>query len=268
MKQVLSVQDLSCMGKCSLTVALPVLSAMGISCSVLPTAVLSTHTAFPDPVVQPMTEAMVPMARHMAASGGRFDAISIGYLSDPMQAEKAAEVLSCFDAIKVIDPAMGDHGKLYSGMTEDNVKAMAKLCGKGNVLLPNLTEAALLTGLPYRSDADPAYLAELAEGMLRFGADGIVITGIVWDGSHTGFVCKEKDGELFSYVSHRIPRSQHGTGDMFCAVCTGALALGKTLTDAAKLSAGFVEQVMKNTPASTPYGAEFEPCLPWLWKQL
>ena len=268
MKRVLSVQDLSCMGKCSLTVALPVLSAMGIGCSVLPTAVLSTHTAFPDPVVLPMTGSMVPMARHMAASGGKFDAVSIGYLSNPEQAEKAAEVLSCFDAIKVIDPAMGDHGKLYSGMTEENVKAMAKLCRKGNVLLPNLTEAALLTGLPYRADADPVYLQELADGMLQFGADGIVITGIVWDGAHTGFVCKEKGGEIISYISHRIPRSQHGTGDMFCAVCTGALALGKSLLEAAKLAAGFVEQVMKNTPASTPFGAEFETCLPWLWQQL
>ena len=180
---------------------------------------------------------------------------------DDLEALKFVQNLTdhlCLLGVREISGGNGIEGAAYG----------CHMVGKGNVLLPNLTEAALLTGLPYRSDADPAYLAELAEGMLRFGADGIVITGIVWDGSHTGFVCKEKDGELFSYVSHRIPRSQHGTGDMFCAVCTGALALGKTLTDAAKLSAGFVEQVMKNTPASTPYGAKFEPCLPCLWKQL
>lgn len=268
MKRVLSVQDLSCMGKCSLTVALPVISAMGVSCSVLPTAVLSTHTAFPAPVVMPMTDSMVSMARHMAQVGGSFDAVSVGYLSCPEQAEKAEEVLSLFDAMKIIDPAMGDHGKLYSGMTEENVAAMARLCRKGNVLLPNLTEAALLTGLPYRTDADPAYLRELAEGMLSFGADGVVITGTQWDGAHTGFVCAGKDGSFLSYRADRIPRSQHGTGDMFCAVVTGALALGKDLSEAAKLAANFVEKVVENTPASSPFGGEFEACLPWLWQQL
>ena len=268
MKRVLSVQDLSCMGKCSLTVALPVISAMGISCSVLPTAILSTHTAFPDPVVLPMTESMVPMARHMAAFGDGFDAVSVGYLSCPEQAEKAEAVLAGLDAIKVIDPAMGDHGKLYSGMTEENITAMARLCRKGNVLLPNLTEAALLTGQPYRTDGDSQYLHALAEGMLAFGADGVVITGIHWDDAHTGFVCMEKDGSFYPYQAQQIPRRQHGTGDMFCAVVTGALALGKKLPEAAKLAAGFVEKVVKNTPVSSPFGAEFEACLPWLWQQI
>lgn len=264
--RVLSIQDLSCMGKCSLTVALPVLSAMGVSCSALPTAVLSTHTAFDAPTVMPMTESMVPMARHMASVGGEFDAVSVGYLSSPEAAEKALEVLSFFDAIKVIDPAMGDHGKLYSGMTEENVNAMAKLCSRGDVLLPNLTEAALLTGLPYCTDAREEYLKELARGMLRFGAQGVVITGIHWDEDHTGFVCAEVDAEVRFYRAKRIPRNQHGTGDMFCAVCTGALAKGRKLWDAAVLAAGFVERVVENTPQSTPFGASFETCLPWLWE--
>lgn len=268
MARVLSVQDLSCMGKCSLTVALPVLSAMGISCSVLPTAVLSTHTAFPAPVVTPMTDSMASMAEHMRSSGAKFDAVSVGYLSDPKQAEQAEKILSLFDAIKVVDPAIGDHGKLYSGMTPEHVCAMAKLCRKGNILLPNLTEAALLTGLPFRTDADPKYLRELAEGMLAFGADGVVITGIIWDSTHTGFVCAQKDGSFLTYQADRIPRSQHGTGDMFCAVCTGALALKKTLPEGAQLAASFVEKVVQNTPVSTPFGAEFETCLPWLWEQI
>ena len=148
MPSVLSIQDLSCMGKCSLTVALPILSAMGLSTSVLPTAVLSTHTGFPSPVVQPMTENLLPFADHMASVGGEFDTITTGYLSDPHQAAIVCDILDKFEGLKVIDPAMGDHGKLYSRMTEEHVEAMKELCKRGDILLPNLTEAAFLTGIP------------------------------------------------------------------------------------------------------------------------
>jgi len=265
--QVLSIQDLSCMGKCSLTVALPILSAMGVSTSVLPTAVLSTHTGFPDPGVQPMTENLLPFAQHMAAVGGKFDALSTGYLSDPQQAEVVCKVLDKFEGLKVIDPAMGDHGKLYSRMTNEHVEAMKHLCSRGNILLPNLTEAAFLTGLPYRENGDGMYLKELCEAMCAFGADGVIITGVNWDEAHTGWAGMEA-GKFFSYQAKKIGRSQHGTGDMFAAVTTGALTLGKPLPVAAALAARFVEQVIAVTPASTPFGANFEPLLPWLWQQL
>ena len=265
--QVLSIQDLSCMGKCSLTVALPILSAMGISTSVLPTAVLSTHTGFPSPQVQPMTENLLPFAEHISSVGGSFDAISTGYLSDPQQAEVVCACLDQFDCPKVIDPAMGDHGKLYSRMTSEHVEAMKHLCSRGSVLLPNLTEAAFLTGLPYREDGDGVYLKELAAGMCQFGAEGVIITGVNWDDTHTGWAGMQ-EGTFFSYQAKRIGRSQHGTGDMFAAVTTGALTLGKPLHVAASLAARFVEQVIAVTPASTPFGANFEPLLPWLWQQL
>lgn len=265
--QVLSIQDLSCMGKCSLTVALPILSAMGISTSVLPTAVLSTHTGFPGPVVQPMTENLLPFAEHIASVGGSFDAISTGYLSDPQQAEVVCGVLDKFDCLKVIDPAMGDHGKLYSRMTPDHVEAMKQLCRRGSYLLPNLTEAAFLTGMPYREDGDGVYLKELCAAMCQFGADGVIITGVHWDDTHTGWAGMGS-GQFFSYRAKRIGRSQHGTGDMFAAVTTGALTLEKPLHVAAALAARFVEQVIAVTPNSTPFGANFEPMLPWLWEQL
>ena len=265
--QVLSIQDLSCMGKCSLTVALPILSAMGISTSVLPTAVLSTHTGFPAPQVQPMTENLLPFAEHMASVGGSFDAISTGYLSDPQQAEVVCQVLDQFDCLKVIDPAMGDHGRLYSRITPEHIEAMKQLCRRGSVLLPNLTEAAFLTGLPYREDGDGVYLKELCEAMCTFGAEGVIITGVRWDESHTGWAGMQ-EGNFFSYQAKRIGRSQHGTGDIFAAVTTGALTLDKPLHLAASLAARFVEQVIAVTPASTPFGANFEPLLPWLWEQL
>ena len=257
MPSVLSIQDLSCMGKCSLTVALPILSAMGLSTSVLPTAVLSTHTGFPSPVVQPMTENLLPFAAHMASVGGGFDAISTGYLSDPIQAEAVCKVLDKFDCLKVIDPAMGDHGKLYSRMTDAHVEAMKHLCRRGDYLLPNLTEAAFLTGLPYRENCDGTYLIEMAEALCQFGAKGVIITGINWDPGYTGWAGMQS-GRLFSYRARQIPRAQHGTGDMFAAVTTGALTLGKPLHVAASIAAKFVEKSILATPASTPFGANFE----------
>ena len=267
MASVLSIQDLSCMGKCSLTVALPILSAMGISTSVLPTAVLSTHTGFPNPVVQPMTENLLPFAAHMASVGGSFDGICTGYLSDPQQAEVVCQVLDQFDCLKVIDPAMGDHGKLYSRMTEDHVQAMKQLCQRSDYLLPNLTEAAFLTGLPYKEQCDGSYLIEMAEALCGFGAKGVIITGINWEPGYTGWVGMQ-NGRLFSYRAKKLPRNQHGTGDMFAAVTTGALTLEKPLHIAASLAAKFVEKSIAVTPASTPFGANFEPILPWLWEQL
>lgn len=265
--RVLSIQDLSCMGKCSLTVALPILSAMGLSCSVLPTAVLSTHTGFPSPEVQPMTENLLPFSKHMVSVGGSFDTISTGYLSDPQQAEVVCQVLDQFDCLKVIDPAMGDHGKLYSRMTDAHVEAMKHLCRRGDYLLPNLTEAAFLTGLPYRENCDGTYLIEMAEALCDFGAKGVIITGISWDPGYTGWAGMQ-NGRLFSYRAKRIPRNQHGTGDMFAAATTGALTLGKPLHVAAALAAKFVEKSILATPESTPFGANFEPQLPWLWEQL
>jgi pyridoxine kinase len=266
--QVISIQDLSCMGKCSLTVALPVLSAMGISTSVLPTAVLSTHTGFPAPQVQPMTENLLPFAEHIASVGGSFDAISTGYLSDPQQAEVVCQVLDKFDCIKVIDPAMGDHGKLYSRMTPDHVEAMKHLCSRGSVLLPNLTEAAFLTGMPYREDGDGAYLKELAQAMCQFGAEGVIITGVSWDEEHTGFYCHHHQQGTYAYRAKRIPKSLHGTGDLFTAVFTGKYLKDQDIYEAAKLAAQFVERVVAATETASPFGAEFEKELPWLMENL
>lgn len=267
MKQVLSIQDLSCMGKCSLTVALPVLSAMGCCCTVLPTAVLSTHTAFPDPHIRALTEDILPVAEHWHQVGGDFDILTVGYLAGPEQAEKVEKVLGLFSGKVILDPVMGDHGRLYSKLTPEHVTAMAKLCRKANYVLPNVTEAALLTGLPYREQADPGYLRELAAGMLDFGVDAAVITGFLWEDGQTGFFCLDRFEE-FSYKAPRIPKHFHGTGDLFAAVFAGGLTDRKSVPQAAELAARFVEQVIAHTPDATPYGIEFEAQLPWLWKQL
>ena len=268
MKQILSIQDLSCLGKCSLTVALPVLSAMGCTCTPLPTAVLSSHTGFPAPHIRKLTGDMTAICRHWQAVGARFDAISVGYLADASQTAAVEAVLDAFDAVTVIDPVMADHGKLYSGLDACHVEAMKQLCRKGNILLPNVTEAALLTGLPYREAAEDGYYRELLDAMGSFGADAVIITGVSRGAGKTGFVGHHRTAGEFSYTADRITRQCHGTGDLFAAVFTGAYVRGKSVYAAAVLAAQFAEQVLSATEAPSAFGAEFETQLPWLWQQL
>ncbi len=264
MRHIATIQDLSCLGKCSITVALPVLSAMGISCSVLPTAVLSTHTAFPAPHCRELTEDILPIARHWNAIGADFDAVCVGYLADPGQAQAVSEALKLLAAPVILDPVMGDHGRLYSRINRGHVDAMKALCRQADYLLPNVTEASALTGLPYQETADEDYLRRLAQQLLGFGARGVVITGFCWPDGQTGFFAANRSGGEFSYRAERIARQCHGTGDLFAAVFAGALVTGSTMEEAATRAARFVERVIAATPESSPYGIAFEPELKYL----
>ena len=268
MKRVLSVQDLSCLGKCSLSVALPVLSAMGCACTVLPTAVLSTHTAFPAPHYRSLTEDMLPAARHWKSVGAAFDGISVGYLADPRQTEAVEQILDLFDTRAVIDPVMGDHGRLYQGITHSHVEAMQDLSCLASALLHNVTEAGLLAGLPYQQTTDGQYLRQLLERLCRRQTQAVIITGLTPSAEKTGFVGIQAEEGMFSYQTNRIPKNQHGTGDLFSAVFSGAYLLGKAPQDAAALAAAFVERVLESAPEATPFGVQFEPHLPWLWSQI
>ena len=266
MKHILSIQDLSCVGRCSLTVALPVLSAMGHRCSVLPTAVLSTHTAFPSPEVADLTDRLAGFARHWQENGVAFDAVSVGYLSDPRQAEIVDEILGRIGAPVILDPVMGDHGKLYRRITKDHIDAMKHLAARSDVILPNLTEAAALTGLPYREQLDEDYLARLTDGLLALGAKAAVITGVHLTDGAIGYYGRDKAGNAFSYQGELIPRQFHGTGDLFAAVLSGSLLKNMTLSDAARKAAEFVRSCVENTEKVTPFGVEFETQLHRLWK--
>lgn len=267
MKKILSIQDLSCVGRCSLTVALPVLSVMGHNCSVLPTAVLSTHTGFPAPHVRDLTEDLSAVLAHWRSIGVHFDTVSIGYLSDPKQAEAVAHILDAFpDAQVVLDPVMGDHGKLYSRITDAHVDALKQLCSYADHILPNVTEAAALTGLPYREQADESYLTELTQAMLRFGSQSVVITGGSPVAGKTGFAGAHREDGSFRYQAPLIPRQLHGTGDLFSAVFTGGITSGENVVTAATNAARFVERCIAATEAVTPYGVSFESQLPYLAK--
>ena len=271
MKHILTIQDLSCVGRCSLTVALPVLSAMGCRCSVLPTAVLSTHTAFPAPEVISLTDRIAALDAHWESLGIRFDAILTGYLADSDQAEAVLPLLQRHKALGakiIVDPAMGDHGKLYSRLDEDHVVAMSEICKEADVLLPNLTEAAFLTEIPYREETDGAYLRALTGGLFRYyKVDATVITGIAGPEGSIGFAGADQTEGSFTYQTPAIPRQCHGTGDLFAAVFTGAYLNGQDVYESAVLAAEFVKKCVENTPEATPHGVEFETQLPWLWEQ-
>ncbi len=267
MKRVLSIQDLSCVGKCSLTVTLPVLSAMGCTCTPLPTALLSSHTAFPSPHVRILTEDMEKSCAHWKKIGAAFDVISVGYLADPRQAETVAQILEAFPSLTVIDPVMGDHGKLYSGITSAHVDSMKALCSRADVILPNVTEAALLTGIPYREQTDKACCKELLDGLRQLGVKKAIISGIAAAPDKIGFIGFDEAGDFF-YETERVARQSHGTGDLFATVITGSLAMGRCLKDGAVLAARFVEAVLSETREATPFGVEFEKKLPWLWENM
>ena len=266
MSRILSVQDLSCVGKCSLSVALPVLSVMGHACSVLPTAVLSTHTGFSNPETVNLEEKMLPFARHWQGQGISFNAVSCGYLASPGQAERVEEILAMFSCPLILDPVLGDGGSFYSRMTPAHGQALKRLFPYARVVLPNVTEAALLTGLPYREAGDEAYWASLAEGLLGLGAENVVITGISRDGGDLGWYAADGRAARLE-TAPRIPGSCHGTGDLFSAVFAGAFLRGASVSAAAALAAAFVRRCLEATPAPTPLGVCFETVLPWLARQ-
>ena len=262
MKTVLSIQDLSCAGRCSLTVALPVLSSMGCRCSILPTAVLSTHTGFPDPHVISLTGDIEKIFGHFSRLDLRFDAVTTGYLADAAQIEAVLPVLRHFrekGSLIIADPAMADHGRLYSRLGAAHVQAMAEICRCADILLPNVTEAALLTGLPYKADADAAYGQALAETLLeRFPATAALITGVSGSSGTIGFTGCHRSSGCFSYETAIIPRQFHGTGDLFAAVFSGASLRGADPLHAGMEAADFVRACVAGTAEVTPHGVEFE----------
>ncbi len=269
MKSVLSIQDLSCVGRCSLTVALPVLSAMGCRCSVLPTAVLSTHTGFPNPEVVPLTEQIPAFYDHWNTVGIQFDAVAAGYMANAAQAEVVLPLLHGYKAngsTVIVDPAMGDHGKLYRRLDENHVSAMAKLCREADILLPNVTEAALLTGMPYRENTDETYLQALTEALLQiYAVHSVVITGVTGKDGTIGFYGGDDRGNCFSYQTPVVPRQCHGTGDLYTAVFAGGLMRGLSEYDSGVLAADFVRRCVADTLEVSPHGVAFESQLSYLF---
>ncbi len=266
-KRALAVHDISCFGRCSLTVALPVLSAAGIETSVLPTAVLSTHTGgFTGYTFRDLTEDIPAIAAHWKKLGLRFDAIYTGYLGSPEQLEMVSHLIDDFrgeNTLVCVDPVMADSGKLYPAFGPDFPHGMARLCGRADVIVPNLTEAAFLLGEPYRKGP---YGKDYVEGLLRrlaaLGPKTVVLTGVWFEPKTLGCAVYDAGSDSVSYVmSERIGGSYHGTGDVFASALLGARMNGFSPADAARIAVDFtVESIRRTHSAGTDvrFGVNFE----------
>ena len=263
-KRILTVQDISCVGQCSLTVALPVVSACGIETAVLPSAVLSTHTGgFTGYTFRDLTADMPAIAAHWKSAGITFDAVYTGYLGS---GEQIAHVCAIMDTLlvpgglRIVDPAMADNGRLYAGFDDAFVRKMKTLAVHADVLLPNITEASLLTGIEYRETYDEPYIRSLTDALLESGVGTVVLTGVSFAPETTGVVVCDKTS--FRYYRHeRLQRSCHGTGDVFASAFTGLLCRGADAFTAAGAAADFVLSCMKRTEPGHTYGVRFEPVL-------
>ena len=276
MKRIVTIQDISCLGKCSLTVALPVISAMGIECSIIPTAVLSTHTMFKNFTFLDLTDEINPIKEHWLSEKFEFDAIYTGYLGSTRQLEIVSEFIDSFKTKKntvFIDPVMADNGKLYPGFTTDFVKNMAKLIKKADIIVPNMTETSFLLNTEYKSSGYSAeYVKDLLKKLCDLGAKKAAITGVSFNKGELGVMCydSEKDS-YYTYMHKKIDTSFHGTGDIFSSCAIGAIVDGYTEEEALSLAADFTLKCIETTVNSkdhVSYGVEFEDCIPYLIKRL
>jgi len=269
MKRIASIQDFSCIGSCSQTIALPVLSAMGVECAALPTALLSAHTAFDGFVSLDLTPQLPAIMAHWRAMQLHFDAVYTGYLASAEQVGLVGALLDGMDerpALTLIDPVMGDNGALYAGFSDAFPQAMRALCGRADVLTPNVTEACLLTGTAYSPVQDAAQTRRLLERLLELGCRAAVLTGLRVDGD-MAVAALQRDGTGTLVRTSYIPEVFHGTGDLFASTCAGALVQGAPLERAVRLAADYVALTLRRTvqaPDRRWYGVNFQETLPEL----
>lgn len=269
MKRIVTIQDISCFGKCSLTVALPIISAMGIETAVIPTAVLSTHTGgFTGYTFRDLTGDIPMIADHWKSIGLRFNAVYTGYLGSKEQAEIVSKLFDDFgsdSSLIVVDPVMGDAGRLYAGFTDEIVTEMKKLCAKADFILPNMTEASMLLGIPYTENYDEAHVKNILRMLTALGCKAPVLTGVHYDDRKQGAAAYDSKSDSFFFsFRDNVNRSMHGTGDIFASVFTGAVTLGKNLEQALETAVAFTFDCIEATlPYANEvwYGTNFESCI-------
>lgn len=272
-----AIHDISGVGKCSLTVALPVLSACGVETSVMPTAVLSTHTGgFTDFVYVDLTDDMLPMAQHWKSVGCGFDALYTGFLGSPAQIDLVDQIFTMFkreDSLIIMDPVMGDNGKLYQTYTEEMADGVARLCRRADVVVPNMTEASRILGMEYR---EGPYAKDFVEDVLRrlcaLGPQKAVLTGIWFEEGKLGSACYDaQEGKTAFYMQNHVDGYFHGTGDLFASVLTGGILNGMTVFEAAEIATAFTYETIVTTAKYShdrKFGPKFEVHLPWLGAQM
>lgn len=272
MKRIATIQDFSCVGKCSLTVALPVISAAGIECCGIPTAVLSNHTGFPSFYSHDLTEDIPRICEQLSTHKITFDAISTGYIASISQMSLIGEFIHEFrgeNTLVFIDPVMGDYGRLYSQITEQYAEKMRGLCAHADIIAPNLTEAYMLLGKPYRDDPDSGELRDMLKGLSELGVKTVVITGILRGGE---IGCAAFDSTEFCEVyAERQDVFCSGTGDIFASVLLSAILREKSFDKALEIAVKFTAEAARLTaadPDRPSYGVNFEQAIPYLIKLL
>ena len=270
MKKIVSIQDISCFGKCSLTVALPIISAMGIETAVIPTAVLSTHTGegFKNYTFRDLTSDIPAIAEHWKSMDLRFDALYTGYLGSQEQVEIVSHFFDDFgrdDNFIIVDPVLGDAGKLYTGFTPSFVAEMRKLCSRADFIIPNMTEVSFLLDIPYTENYDDAYVKDVLRKLAALGCRTPVITGVHYDDKLQGAAAYDSAANKFYFSFGRnVDYRFHGTGDIFASVFTGACSLGMNIQQCLDISVKYTLDCIEATIPHLKemwYGSCFELCL-------
>lgn len=272
MKRIVTIQDISCVGKCSLTVALPVISACGVEASVIPTAMLSAHTAFNDFTFCDLTEEIEPVAQHLKKEGITFDAIYTGYLGSFRQLELMHKFIDDFrteNNIVFIDPVMGDHGSLYPGFTQKFANSMARLCSRADVIVPNLTEACFMLKEEYiGSGYSEDYIKNILRKLSALGCKNVVLTGVSFNENQLGVMAYTSESDtFFSYFTEKERLSFPGTGDVFSSACVGALMRDFSLEKALEIAVNFTLEAIRASirdPDHRWYSVNFEEAIPVL----
>lgn len=275
MKRILTIQDISCVGKCSLTVALPIISALGIETAIIPTAVLSTHTMFNNFTFKDLSDQIEPITKHWESENIGFDTIYTGYLGSIGQIAIIADLFQKFktqDNLIVVDPAMADNGKLYPAFDEVFAKTMAKLCAKADIIVPNITEASFMTGMEYKKSYNENYIKEMLKKLSDLGSKISILTGVGFEEGFTGVMGYDRENDEFFYYKHDlIDTCYHGTGDIFSSTLVGAMANNLTWKEAIPVAADYTAksiQLTINDPNGRDYGVNFEQAIPFLLERI
>lgn len=271
MKRIVTIQDISCVGKCSLTVALPIISAMGIETAVIPTAVLSTHTAFKNFTYRDLTGDLPKIAKHWKQEKFNFDGIYTGYLGSIEQIDMLKEFFKQFktpDNFIFIDPVMADNGKLYAGFDAKFVKEMKKLCKMADIIVPNLTEASYMLEKEYKEIYSEQEIKDILIELSNLGPKYVVLTGVSFKDNKLGVMSYNKEtNEFFTYFNEKIPTKYHGTGDIFASTLVGAITNNNTLEEGLKIAVDYVWETINDTYKTNKkdaYGVNFETKIPYL----
>ncbi|MDE6025892.1 MAG: pyridoxamine kinase [Lachnospiraceae bacterium] len=265
-KRILTIQDISCLGQCSLTVALPILSACGIETCVLPSAVLSTHTGgFTGYTFRDLTDDMPEILLHWEKEKLSFDGFYTGYLGSKTQIDYVKKIMNSVGNagnVKIVDPAMADGGKLYPGFDESFAAAMGSLCDEADIILPNITEACLITKTDYKEKYDEEYIDSLLKRLTEKSEKTVILTGVSFEENSTGVMVYENGNKKY-YKHEKISKGCHGTGDIFASAFAGSFLKGKDAYTSAVIAADYVVDCIKETIHDEAhwYGAKFEPVL-------